>query len=517
MMEMQTEYIEVPKKYIAKLIGKKGSQIRAIRDETGAHVDARDQTEDPCRVKLLGNPDAIAAARQRIFEIIELSKHKPGIVLEVPRAKIGKVIGIRGAQVHEIQTTTGAKVDVDKDVDPCKITIGGTDLQIAHAEKLVLTLAMEAADQESEYMDLPAAVSGAVLGVKGARLMELQAASGARIDVDRTRPATCRVRIAGSPDQINLAKQLVLLAAEAPRPPEATISATPGEVTVDSMGNVVETMDLPAGTPGKVIGRGGSTIQSIQGETGARIWVDCETCQARISGQAGAVEHARLLVQALVDEELSLAPQAAGAPEASPSLFAVGEPEDPAHTGGNLGGTWVVPPSLNPAPAAAPRVVSPPPWMAARRQEQLEATDPTAASTDAAWQGEWLVDQTEGLQAVEGDAGAWAAGAEWQQAEEAGQQPEEWAQPLEEWAQPPEEAAQQPAEAEAWGWAGEEAAAAEAAAAEAAGTGAEEAEEPAFPQGVQPQTAMQRAFALLAARRQAKAAEAPPAWDGGWV
>jgi len=330
MLTMKVEVVDVPKKYIAKIIGKKGTQIRLIRDETGAHIDARDQSQDPCQVKVLGTPEAIEAARKKISEIIDLSINKPGHVLEIPRAKIGKVIGIRGAQIHEIQSSTGAKVDVDKDVDPCRVTVGGDDVQIAMAEKIILTLAMEAADQESEYLDLPSHVSGAVLGVRGARLMELQAASGARIDVDKTRPGTCRVRIAGTPDQIELAKELVLLATEAPRPSEAAILASEGVEQQASDANAA--VDLPPGTAGKIIGRNGATIQSVQSETGARVWVDCEASQARISGQPGAVEHAKILVQALAEEAESDMQQAEAAANTVASVAQ--------RAAGGLGGDW---------------------------------------------------------------------------------------------------------------------------------------------------------------------------------
>lgn len=391
MLEMQMEIIEVPKKYIAKIIGKKGAQIRQIRDETGAHVDARDQSADPCQVKVLGTSDSIEAARKKIAEIIEASAHKPGIVLEIPRAKIGKVIGIRGAQIHEIQTITGAKVDVDKDVDPCKVTIGGDELQIAHAERVILTLAMEAADQESEYLDLPAAVSGAVLGVKGARLMELQAASGARIDVDKTRPAMCRVRIAGSPDQIEVAKQLVLLATEAPRPPEATV-APPLEGTENDESGVgpsaTVVVDLPHGMSGKIIGRNGSTIQSIQGESGARVWVDCEASHARISGQPGAVEHAKLLVQALVDEELQqLQQQTASLDPSEPFV-----PSQESLAGGiaptasSTSSPCVVLPRYNAGQGVIPRVVPPPPNRQAAMAAVAAANAVSAARAGTSWE-----------------------------------------------------------------------------------------------------------------------------------
>jgi len=307
LLEMKTEVVEVPKKFIAKIIGKKGAQIKTIRDETGAHVDARDQTQDPCQVKLLGSPDACEAARQKILEIIEQAKHKKGLVLEIPRAKIGKVIGIRGAQVHEIQTTTGAKVDVDKDCDPCKVVIGGDDAQVAAAQNIILTLAMEAADQESEYLELPSQVSGAVLGVRGARLMELQAASGARIDVDKTMPsACCRVRIAGTPEQRETARHLVMLAAETPRSTEeaALVAAAEGEEpSMDSEG--VLTMPLPSGVASKLLRQHGTLLHSVQSDSGARMWVDGSTSRAQISGQPEAIERAKLSVQALIDEALA--------------------------------------------------------------------------------------------------------------------------------------------------------------------------------------------------------------------
>lgn len=478
MLTMKMEVVEVPKKYIAKIIGKKGSQIRLIRDETGAHIDARDQTEDPCRVKVLGTPEAIEAARKKIFDIIEQSIHKPGLVVEIPRAKIGKVIGIRGAQIHQIQTTTGAKVDVDKDVDPCRVTIGGTDVQIAMAEKVILTLAMEAADQESEYLELPSQVSGAVLGVRGARLMELQAASGARIDVDKTRPATCRVRIAGTPDQIELAKQLVLLATEAPRPTEAALLAAEG-VEQQPTDSSSASVDLPPGTAGKIIGRNGATIQSVQSETGARVWVDCEASQARISGAPGAVEHALLLIQALSEEAEAEIQETERRAAASSTLAASAVPDVLAMAAAGVHGGAAA--ATGPAESG---------WEGGGEQGSW------GASSWAAWSGQPAQGQGQG----DSNWPTWAPGA----AEGSADQSDYWA------AGWPEESGQAQAsqQDDAWNWQSGEASGAQpqetwpaphgAAAAE---QGAEDAVQ--LPSMVRPQTAMQRAFALLAAKSRA--------------
>jgi hypothetical protein len=147
-------------------------------------------------------------------------------------------------------------------------------------------------------LELPKGATGAVLGVHGARLMEMQAASCARIDVDKTMPHVCRVRIAGTTAQINHAKKLVMAAAEMPRPMGLPMPP-PGEPAP-----VTETVAVPYGTARKVIGPGGAMVQQLQTETGARIWVDCEVSEVRITGTQQNVDHARAAVEALVLEEL---------------------------------------------------------------------------------------------------------------------------------------------------------------------------------------------------------------------
>ncbi|CAK0882800.1 unnamed protein product, partial [Prorocentrum cordatum] len=300
--------IDVPRSCIAKVIGKGGQQICIIRRGSGAQVDARQQHSDPCPVRVFGSAQAIEKARDMIWDLVELANLRSGTVLYITRAKIGKVIGIRGAQIKEIQATTGAKVDVDKDVDPCKVIIGGDPDKVEHAKRLVLTLAMETADGESEYLDLPKNATGAVLGIGGQRLRELQLSSGARIDVDKTQPSVCRVRIAGTPEQIETAKQLVMLAVETPRPVEALVAPhleasrrRPRRDDPNAPPTAICTVPIPAGaSAARLIGRGGAMIQALQGQTGTRIWVDVEASEVRISGPQEGVEVARDLVQELL-------------------------------------------------------------------------------------------------------------------------------------------------------------------------------------------------------------------------
>jgi len=205
------DFVPVPKAVLGKVIGKQAQTIIEIREKSGAFkVDARDQTSDPCQVKIAGTAEAVAKARKLIEEIIESTKTKNAgsEFVEIPRAKIGMVIGLKGSQVNQIQQDTGTKIDVDFDTDPCKCFLKGEPSAVEAAKKILLTIAMQIEDGNSEYLDLPKQVSGVLIGSAGSKVREFQEQSGARIDVDKT-GNTCRVRLTGTAAQVANAKQLI--------------------------------------------------------------------------------------------------------------------------------------------------------------------------------------------------------------------------------------------------------------------------------------------------------------------
>jgi len=210
------EFVPVPKALLGKVIGKQAQTIIEIREKSGAFkVDARDQSTDPCQVKVAGTAEAVRKARALIMEMVESTKnkHAGSDFVEIPRAKIGMVIGLKGSQVNEIQHQTNTKIDVDFEADPCKCYIKGEPDSVERAKKVLLTIAMQIEDDNSEYVDLPKATSGALIGAQGTRIREFQEQSGARIDVDKT-GNRCRVRLTGTAEQIANAKQLILAEVE---------------------------------------------------------------------------------------------------------------------------------------------------------------------------------------------------------------------------------------------------------------------------------------------------------------
>lgn len=210
------EIVPVPKALLGKVIGKQAQTIIEIREKSGAFkVDARDQTSDPCQVKVAGTAEAVKKARELIMELVESTKtkHSGSDYVEIPRAKIGMVIGLKGSQVNDIQIQTGTKIDVDFEMDPCKCYIKGSPDAVDRAKKVLLTIAMQIEDDNSEYLDLPKTASGALIGAQGSRVREFQDASGARIDVDKT-GNRCRVRLTGNKEQVAHAKHLIMVEVE---------------------------------------------------------------------------------------------------------------------------------------------------------------------------------------------------------------------------------------------------------------------------------------------------------------
>jgi len=306
--EFREAVVPVPRALVPKMIGKGGQQLIAMRSKCGANIDARDQSSDPCKVKVLGADDSIEKARDLIWDVLELaSLPKPGTVLEIPRVKMGKVLGMRGSQVNAIQEETGAKLDIDKEGDPCYVTVIGNDQEVERAVQIIRTLTMDdlATDGSSKYLDFPKTSIGAILGVKGSRLREMMTLSGARIDVDKTLSDCCRVRVSGTEEEIDIAAALIVEAVEAPsRSAAASASAAQAVVPLDAHKNDMasEVVAIPHHLVGKVIGKAGSTIHALKADTGARIWVDWDGGQAQITGTAEAVLQAKERIAELLME-----------------------------------------------------------------------------------------------------------------------------------------------------------------------------------------------------------------------
>ncbi|GAB2274015.1 hypothetical protein Dimus_008785 [Dionaea muscipula] len=157
--------------------------------------------------------------------------------VDIPNNRVGVIIGKAGETIKYLQTQSGAKIQVTRDMDadlnaPTRpVELMGTPDQIAKAEQLINEVLTEAeaggsgiitrrltgqVGSEQFVMKIPNNKVGLVIGKGGETIKSIQARSGARVQVIPLHPppgdmSTERtVQIDGSPEQVEAAKQLVI-------------------------------------------------------------------------------------------------------------------------------------------------------------------------------------------------------------------------------------------------------------------------------------------------------------------
>ncbi|KAI3468141.1 hypothetical protein Pfo_024804 [Paulownia fortunei] len=161
----------------------------------------------------------------------------PSKKIEIPNGRVGVIIGKGGETIKYLQLQSGAKIQVtrDMDADPNSATRGvelmGTPDQVAKAEQLINDVLSEAdtggsglvsrrltgqqSGAEQFVMKIPNNKVGLVIGKGGETIKNMQARTGARIQViplhlppgDMSKERT--LQIDGTSEQIEAAKQLV--------------------------------------------------------------------------------------------------------------------------------------------------------------------------------------------------------------------------------------------------------------------------------------------------------------------
>lgn len=161
-------HIHVPPRFLAEIIGKSGSTIRAIQDSTGARVvipntaprpgDARGaDAEAPVKVFLAGPKEGIAQAKSIITQITELYYHPvthPGVVhvnLDVPEKYFNYIIGTKGSEIKHIQNNFKVSVKIpDRNTVFQSVLVIGEHTNCDHAVRYINKLISQVDAREEE-------------------------------------------------------------------------------------------------------------------------------------------------------------------------------------------------------------------------------------------------------------------------------------------------------------------------------------------------------------------------------
>jgi far upstream element-binding protein len=283
-----TYILEVAQEKVGQIIGSRGDIIQDIQNRSGAKalVDQKFPDGVPRKVHLTGTAAQVKVAADLIQLIVEQGPtaiHSNSLaggptmnsMLECSKMQVGKIIGTKGAVIKDLQSRSGARIQIDQSIEPCKISITGTAPAVTSAvnllQQVMAGMAAELGIGQTGYN--PGSGGGGGGGMYGPGA---GAAAGGGY---------------GAAAGMGMAPLTVLGG--------ASYTGPDGK----------HYMEVPKNFCGKIIGRGGETVTLMQRKTGAHVTVDQSVpegmpCKAVITGNP----HAQSLIVSMINEILSGVP-----------------------------------------------------------------------------------------------------------------------------------------------------------------------------------------------------------------
>ena len=217
--------------------------------------------------------------------------------IEIAPDKVAHVIGSKGAIIQELQARTGAKIYVNQEFPPGvnrQVLISGSPAQVKTARELVNLIIANGPTAIHEnslgggpvleiVIECPQSQVGKMIGPAGTTIKDLQAKSGAKIQIDQDFPdgVPRKIRVSGTQTAVSTATQLISVIMEGPNSaPPSSNSGYGGYNQQRPTGNTGygggsgQTIECAKSIVAKVIGKGGETIKSIQARSGAKVQIE---------------------------------------------------------------------------------------------------------------------------------------------------------------------------------------------------------------------------------------------------
>uniref|UniRef100_A0A672NGI5 Insulin-like growth factor 2 mRNA-binding protein 2 n=1 Tax=Sinocyclocheilus grahami TaxID=75366 RepID=A0A672NGI5_SINGR len=290
--------ILVPTQFVGAIIGKEGLTIKNITKQTQSKVDIHRKENAGATEKAItihSSKEGCSQACRMILEIMEKEANDTKIVEEVPlkiltnNSLVGRLIGKEGRNLKKIEQDTGTKITISSLQDLTiynqerTITVRGGVEECCNAEVEITKKLREAhendvaslnvsclcvfqtAEQEVVYLFVPTPAVGALIGKKGQHIRELAHYAGASIKI-------------AAPDNPDDPERMVIITG----PPEGQFKAQGriyGKLKEENFFTAKEDVKLeahikvPLTAAGRVIGKGGKTVNELQNLTSAEVVV----------------------------------------------------------------------------------------------------------------------------------------------------------------------------------------------------------------------------------------------------
>ncbi|XP_007970033.1 insulin-like growth factor 2 mRNA-binding protein 2 isoform X2 [Chlorocebus sabaeus] len=341
--------ILVPTQFVGAIIGKEGLTIKNITKQTQSRVDIHRKENSGAAEKpvtIHATPEGTSEACRMILEIMQKEADETKLAEEIPlkilahNGLVGRLIGKEGRNLKKIEHETGTKITISSLQDLSiynperTITVKGTVEACASAEIEIMKKLREAfendmlavnthsgyfsslyphhqfgpfphhhsyPEQEVVNLFIPTQAVGAIIGKKGAHIKQLARFAGASI----------KIAPAEGPD---VSERMVIITG----PPEAQFKAQGrifGKLKEENFFNPKEEVKLeahirvPSSTAGRVIGKGGKTVNELQNLTSAEVIVprdqtpdENEEVIVRIIGHFFASQTAQRKIREIVQQ-----------------------------------------------------------------------------------------------------------------------------------------------------------------------------------------------------------------------
>uniref|UniRef100_A0A8C8BQ35 Insulin like growth factor 2 mRNA binding protein 2 n=1 Tax=Otus sunia TaxID=257818 RepID=A0A8C8BQ35_9STRI len=303
----------VPTQFVGAIIGKEGLTIKNLTKQTQSKVDIHRKenagaAEKP--ITIHATPEGCSEACRMILDIMQKEADETKLAEEIPlkilahNSLVGRLIGKEGRNLKKIEQDTGTKITISPLQDLTiynperTITVKGSMEACSNAEVEIMKKLREAyendvvainsssaylsglygappagafphqhplPEQEVVNLFIPTQAVGAIIGKKGQHIKQLARFAGASI----------KIAPAEGPDA---SERMVIITG----PPEAQFKAQGrifGKLKEENFFNPKEEVKLeahikvPSFAAGRVIGKGGKTVNELQNLTSAEVIV----------------------------------------------------------------------------------------------------------------------------------------------------------------------------------------------------------------------------------------------------
>mmetsp|Transcript_36774 Transcript_36774/g.72184 ORF Transcript_36774/g.72184 Transcript_36774/m.72184 type:complete len:491 (-) Transcript_36774:319-1791(-) len=215
----------------------------------------------------------------------------------------GLLIGPKGATLNKIQETTGVRIEIpDKESEKTTVTVSGSKENTQKAKTAIKSLIEKGFSSitdpniSSASISCPGKALGILIGPGGSNIKKLQAATCTKINTPTQGSGSDKVTISGEKDDVKKCKDAIKMLIQF------------GFSDLTHEGWTMLVCPFPVDELKTLIGPGGQTIKSIQGDTKCRVNVPDlkrpgSSCDLTICGPAQGAQRAKAQILKLLEKQ----------------------------------------------------------------------------------------------------------------------------------------------------------------------------------------------------------------------